>query len=57
MPGTMDEKEENRASGRGTEAEKGRNEQFSSDQAREEAADKGELGRPVIESDLDKQQR
>jgi hypothetical protein len=46
---SFDETEENRVSDRGTMAEKGRTQQFTSDQAREEAVYSGEVGPPPIE--------
>jgi len=46
---SFDEAEENRVSGRGTEARKGREQQFTSDQARAEGAYDGEVGAPPIE--------
>ena len=46
---SLDEDEENRVSGRGTMARKGRTEQFTSDQARAEGVATGEVGPPPIE--------
>lgn len=46
---SFDADEENARSGRGTMAEKGRNEQFTSDQARAEGVETGEVGAPPIE--------
>lgn len=46
---SFDPKEEDRVSDRGTMAEKGRTQQFTSDQAREEAVYSGEVGAPPVE--------
>lgn len=46
---SFDPSEENRVSDRGTSAEKGRTQQFTSDQAREEAVYTGEVGPPPLE--------
>ena len=47
---SMDEGQENRISGRGTMAEKGRTQQFTSDQARAEGVYDGEVGPPPVEA-------
>lgn len=48
---SLDEEEENRRSGRGTMAEKGRTQQFTSDEARAAGALSGEVGPPPIEDE------